>query len=133
MERIPRAKEALGLEWPQRHHCTSLYITDLPLCSPKKESSPATFSPAGGLLGNSEPGAVNVSPARTRGQGPGGRGLPLPRASIGYCVSALNLHFWGNWMWGEWVTSSPWEISLLTDLEFLISGFPKCPSSLSAL
>lgn len=30
------------------------------------------------------------------------------------------------------MTSGPWEISLLTDLEFLISRFSKCLSSLSA-
>ena len=35
-------------------------------------------------------------------------------------------------MEGEWVTSGPWEISLLIDLEFLISRFSKCLSSMSA-
>lgn len=35
-------------------------------------------------------------------------------------------------MEGEWVTSGPWEIFLLIDLEFLVSRFSKCLSSLSA-
>ena len=35
-------------------------------------------------------------------------------------------------MEGEWVTSGPWEISLLTNLGFLVSRFSKCLSSLSA-
>lgn len=34
-------------------------------------------------------------------------------------------------MEGEWVTSGPWEISLLTNLGFLVR-FSKCLSSLSA-
>lgn len=34
-------------------------------------------------------------------------------------------------MEGEWVTSGPWEISLLTSLGFLVR-FSKCLSSLSA-
>lgn len=50
----------------------------------RKESSPSVFSPAGGNLWDGDSGAGNVSAAGTKaGRGPGGRGLPLPRAFIG--------------------------------------------------
>lgn len=34
---------------------------------------------------------------------------------------------------GMWEAFSPWEMCLPTDLEFLFSRYPKCPSRLSAL
>lgn len=95
-----------------------------------KESSPGMFSPAGGLLGDRDSGAANVSRART--------GRPTPRRErapfatwlhrFPYKCSRSSL-LWGKWVEGEWVASGPWELSLLTDLEFLFSGFPKWPSS----
>ena len=99
-----------------------------------KESSPGMFSPAGGLLGDSDSGAANVSLART--------GRPRPRrerAPFATCLHRFPCKcshpslLLGNWMEGERVASGPWEFSFLTDLEFLFNGFPKWPSSLSAL